>query len=210
MHPEAVERIRGRPAGTVVAGVLERHGIGVYRRGDASHGRVRSVVGTVASVSPPDSRRIALTRETLPLGEVVEWATVPSCGAVVTFLGVTRDHSAGRDRVTRLTYEAYEEVAIQRLDAVAAEAERRWPGVERVALVHRLGVVECTEASVLVVVASPHRDVAFEAARFCIDTLKETVPIWKQEHWTGGSDWAERAHPVRPVPGSASDPVPAR
>jgi molybdopterin synthase catalytic subunit len=79
-----------------------------------------------------------------------------------------------------------------------------------VALVHRLGDVACTEASVLVVVSAPHRAEAFAAARFCIDTLKETVPIWKQEHWAGGTDWSEAASPVRPVPGAGTDPVPAR
>ena len=92
-----------------------------------------------------------------------------------------------------LTYEAYEEEAVAKLAAVADEARRRWPVVDRVALLHRIGDLELSEASVAVVVSSPHRPEAFEAARFCIDTLKETVPIWKREHWEGGSDWATRA-----------------
>ena len=66
-------------------------------------------------------------------------------------------------------------------------------------LLHRLGHLELSEASVLVVASSPHRAEAFEAARFAIDTLKETVPIWKQEHWDGGTAWSEAAHDVRPV-----------
>ena len=66
-------------------------------------------------------------------------------------------------------------------------------------MLHRTGALALSEASVAVVVSSPHRDVAFEAARFCIDTLKETVPIWKQEHWAEGSDWALGAHVIRPV-----------
>ena len=98
-----------------------------------------------------------------------------------------------------LTYEAYEEEAVRRLAAVAARARRRWPVVERVALLHRIGDLALSEASVAVVVSSPHRAEAFEAARFCIDTLKETVPIWKREHWEDGSDWATRSHPVRTV-----------
>jgi molybdopterin synthase catalytic subunit len=110
-----------------------------------------------------------------------------------------RDHAEGRDDVVGMTYEAYEEHATVRLREVATEARRRWPVVERVALLHRLGELALSDASVAVVVSSPHRADAFEAARFCIDTLKETVPIWKREHWAGGSDWATGTHPVRPV-----------
>ena len=125
------------------------------------------------------------------------------------FLGVVRDHSEGRDGVTGLTYEAYEEEAVAKLAAVADEARRRWPVVDRVALLHRIGDLALSEASVAVVVSSPHRAEAFEAARFCIDTLKETVPIWKREHWEGGSDWGTRAQPVRPRDGLRSSPCPA-
>ena len=116
------------------------------------------------------------------------------------FLGVVRDHSEGRDGVRGLTYEAYEEEAVATLAAVAAEARRRsGRSIERVALLHRIGDLALSEASVAVVVSSPHRAEAFEAARFCIDTLKETVPIWKREHWEGGSDWGTVASPVRSV-----------
>lgn len=144
---------------------------------------------------------IGLTTERLPTAEAMEWATLPSCGAVVTFAGVTRDNSEGRPGVTALTYEAYEEQALARMAEIAAEARRRWPDLERVALLHRIGTLTLTEASVIVVVSSPHRPQAFEAARFCIDTLKETVPIWKAEEWAEGTDWALGAHPIRPVSG---------
>src|SRR5439155_9456430 len=127
-------------------------------------------------------------------------------GAVVVFLGVVRDHADGRTGVTNLTYEAYEEEAVAKLASVAAAAHERWPVIDRVALLHRTGDLALSEASVAVVVSSPHRAEAFEAARFCIDTLKETVPIWKREHWEGGSDWATRSHPVRAV----EDPAGAR
>ena len=106
--------------------------------------------------------------------------------------------------MTSITYEAYEEEATQRLSAVAGEARQRWPVVERIALLHRVGDLALSEASVAVVVSAPHRPEAFEAARFCIDTLKETVPIWKLEHWDGGSDWATCAHPVKAVRDSTS------
>jgi molybdopterin synthase catalytic subunit len=142
---------------------------------------------------------IALTPDPLPVADATAWATTPASGAVVVFLGVVRDHSEGRDGVVGLSYEAYEAEARARLSAVAAEARRRWPVLERLALLHRVGDLELSEASVVVVAASPHRPEAFEAARFCIDTLKETVPIWKREHWAGGSDWGQCAHDVRPV-----------
>jgi molybdopterin synthase catalytic subunit len=151
----------------------------------------------IEPASEPDW--VALTPERLPIERATTWATTPDCGAVVAFSGVVRDHSDGRDGVTALTYEAYEEVAQRRMQEVAAETRRRWPALGRIALLHRLGHLELSEASVIVVVGSPHRAEAFDAARFAIDTLKETVPIWKREHWADGSDWATRAHEVRPV-----------
>jgi molybdopterin synthase catalytic subunit len=140
---------------------------------------------------------VALSADALPVAEAMAWATRPGDGAVVCFAGVVRDSSEGRDGVAALTYEAYEEQAAARMAQVAASAHRRWPSVDRIALLHRLGELSLSEASVVVVVSSPHRAEAFEAARFCIDTLKETVPIWKREHWSGGSDWAVADHPIR-------------
>lgn len=157
------------------------------------------VAGSPDAHDEPDATRIALTRDPLPVEALTAWATTPGSGAVVTFLGVVRDHADGRDDVTGLSYEAYEEEAVGRLAAVAAAARVRWPEVERIALEHRLGDLQLSESSVVVVVSSPHRGAAFEAARFCIDTLKETVPIWKREHWEGGSDWGTGANPVRAV-----------
>jgi molybdopterin synthase catalytic subunit len=142
---------------------------------------------------------VALDGSPLPIAEATEWATTPGSGAVVTFLGVVRDHAEGRSGVSGLTYEAYEQVAVQRMAEIAAEVRRRWPDVERAALLHRTGALTLSEASVAVVVSAPHRGEAFEAARFAIDTLKETVPIWKREHWAGGDDWSHAAHDARPV-----------
>lgn len=146
---------------------------------------------------------VELAHAELPVDEARRWVTTPSSGAVVVFTGVVRDHSDGRDGVTALTYEAWAEEAGKRLRAVVSEARQRWPAAARMAALHRLGVVPLGEPTVVVAVSAPHRDVAFEAARFCIDTLKETVPVWKREHWEGGSDWAECAHPLRDV----ADPV---
>jgi len=135
----------------------------------------------------------------LPVEAANAWVTTSGSGAIVSFVGVVREHSEGRAGVRGLTYEAYEEEATRRLTDIADELRRRWPDVERVALLHRVGDLALSEPSVAVVVSAPHRADAFEAARFGIDTLKETVPIWKREHWDGGSEWADHSHPARPV-----------
>lgn len=152
-------------------------------------------------LTPPASSHdwVALGTAPLPVDEALRWVTTPGSGGIVCFLGVVRDHSDGRDGVVGLSYEAYEEQAARALRDVAAEARRRWPVVQRLALLHRTGDLDLSDVSVAVVVSTPHRADAFEAARFCIDTLKETVPIWKREHWRGGSDWATSDHPLRAV-----------
>jgi molybdopterin synthase catalytic subunit len=152
--------------------------------------------------SPPDDETvdwIVLTSEALSAEAAIAWVATPRSGAVVTFAGIVRDHADGRDGVRAMTYEAYEDPARRAMGEVVAAARARWPVLERVALLHRVGDLELSEPSVLVAVSAPHRGEAFDAARFCIDTLKETVPIWKQEHWSGGSDWAVEQHPLRPV-----------
>jgi molybdopterin synthase catalytic subunit len=154
--------------------------------------------------APPDGVDwVGLLATPLPTEAAVAWATTPSAGAVVTFLGVVRGHSEGRAGVVGLGYEAYEGEAMRVLTEIATEARRRWPSLERVALLHRTGELALSEPSVAVVVSSPHRPEAFEAARFCIDTLKESVPIWKREHWSDGSDWAVAEQPIRPVGASS-------
>ena len=128
---------------------------------------------------------LALTTEPLPADGALAWATLPSCGAVVTFAGTVRDHAEGRPGVVSLEYEAYPEQVVPRLRSIVAEARTRWPTLGRVALLHRVGPLAVTDVSVLVAVSAPHRPEAFEAARFSIDTLKATVPIWKSETWVG-------------------------
>jgi len=141
--------------------------------------------------------RVELVDTALDIGKLYEWAVTPSCGAVVVFSGIVRDHAEGRSGVSSLAYEAYRDVALTKMREVVAEARRRFSAVGRIALVHRLGDLQLTEASVVVVVSAPHRPDAFAAARFCIDTLKRTVPIWKKETWADGSDWGTNA--VAPV-----------
>jgi molybdopterin synthase catalytic subunit len=151
------------------------------------------------STADATSDWIALTGERLPTDDAVAWATTPECGAVVVFIGVVRDHAEGRDGVTGMTYEAYTGPAERAMRDIADEARRRYDGLGRLVILHRVGELSLGEASVLVVAAAAHRAPAFDAGRYCIDTLKESVPIWKQEHWAGGSSWAVEQHPIRPV-----------
>lgn len=132
---------------------------------------------------------LALSTADLPVAEAYAWAVRPDCGAVVLFTGTARDHSEGREEVSLLEYEAYEEHVVPRLAAVAEELRTRWPDVRRVAMIHRIGPVPVGEAAVIVAVSSPHRGAAFEAGKFGIDSLKSTVPIWKREKWRDGESW---------------------
>lgn len=156
-------------------------------------------VPNVATPAGESNDWVAVTTDVLDVGGAYGWAVRPECGAVVVFSGTVRDHADGRDNVTHLTYEAYEDKALARLADIVTEARRRWPTIVRVALLHRVGRLELGESSVLVVVSSPHRPEAFEAGRYCIDTLKLAVPIWKQEEWSDGVDWGTGAHDITSV-----------
>jgi molybdopterin synthase catalytic subunit len=132
---------------------------------------------------------IQLTREPLDRNALVEAVTHASVGGIVIFEGVVRDNARGK-QVRYLEYDAYIEMAKEQIRAIVDEAERRW-GVEHVAVAHRFGRLEIGEASVIIVVATPHRAEAFEACHYIIDTLKTTVPIWKKEVATDGEEWVE-------------------
>jgi molybdopterin synthase catalytic subunit len=132
----------------------------------------------------------------LPVDEAGAWAVRADCGAVVSFSGTARDHAGDRRGVTSLEYEAYEEQARPRMLAIAEAARVRWPEIGRMALIHRLGLVPLGESAVVVVASAPHRGEAFEAARFGIDALKATVPIWKHERWDSGASWGVDAQHV--------------
>jgi molybdopterin synthase catalytic subunit len=142
---------------------------------------------------------VALSPGPLPVAEASAWVVLPSCGATVTFTGTARDHAEGRPGVHRLEYEAYEEPALARLGAIGTEIRGRWPAVGRVAMLHRTGVVDLGDAAVVVAVSAPHRGEAFDAARFAIDELKRTVPIWKRESWDGGESWGLEAQHLTEV-----------
>jgi molybdopterin synthase catalytic subunit len=112
-------------------------------------------------------------------------------GAVVTFLGLVRNHNLGR-RVRYLEYEAYEALAVKAFERIAAEIHERWPDT-RFALHHRIGRLEIGQASVAIAARSPHRGNAYAACRYAIERVKQIAPIWKREFFDGGDVWIEGA-----------------
>jgi len=130
---------------------------------------------------------VRLTRDPIDLAALQ--VTSAADGALCLFVGVVRDHNAGR-RVLWLEYEAYEQMALPLMQQIADDLRQRW-SISDVRLVHRLGRLEIGEPSVAVAVASPHRAEAFAACRHAIDTLKATVPIWKKEFYADGSAWLD-------------------
>ena len=148
---------------------------------------------------------IHLTNKKIDTNALLDCVRSPRAGAIVLFLGTARELTDGR-RTASLDYECYPQMAQNKLEELEQEARRRWPLVE-CALVHRLGRLELGEASVAVAVSAPHRQEAFQAGQWLIDTLKEVVPIWKQENWADGtSQWV---HPgIEPLPAKPTSDEP--
>ena len=128
-----------------------------------------------------------LQRDVIDPMELHQHVSHAGAGAVLIFVGETRNHFEGR-AVLRLEYEAYEEMALSEFALIVSEMKERWPDV-RCAMVHRLGVVPVGEASVVVAVSAGHRENAYLASRFGIDSLKSRVPIWKKEIFANGEQW---------------------
>jgi len=117
---------------------------------------------------------------------------LPTCGGIVIFVGTVRNHTKGK-RVISLDFEAKESMAIKEMNKIASEACGKWP-IYKIAIHHRTGHLEIGEVPVIIAVGAAHRDAAFEACRYAIDTLKQTVPIWKKEIFEDGEVWVA-AHP---------------
>ena len=135
-----------------------------------------------------------LRHEPLDVGAAFAFLQTPKAGGIDLFVGTTRQWTGDKETV-RLDYDCYEAMALKEMERLAAEAQARWP-VERVCILHRLGVVPPAEASVVVGVATPHRADAFAACRYLIDALKKQVPIWKREVYADGeTEWVEGSAP---------------
>jgi molybdopterin synthase catalytic subunit len=183
---------------------MEQDGSSGLCREDRGQRKVAQMDRAPAAAPELGDDWVALAPAHLPVAAVSAWVVRPDCGATVTFTGTARDHAPGRPGVHRLEYEAYEEPATARLHALLAELRVRWPSLGRVALLHRVGVVELEDAAVVVAVSAPHRAEAFEAARFAIDELKRSVPIWKREAWAGGESWGLEAQHITEISGTTA------
>ncbi len=148
-------------------------------------------------MNTPHGRDWVLVSEAPLVSEtLVAWATRPDCGAVVTFCGTARNSSTNGHVIQALEYDTSVELAEHRIAQVVALARSRWSVLGAVAIHHRVGLVQLGEPAVVIVVASPHRQAAYEASQFCIDTVKRCVPMWKREIWEGGSAWSEEAQDI--------------
>ncbi len=137
---------------------------------------------------------VRIQTEPIEVDAVVRAVSASSTGAIDVFIGTTRDNAEGR-AVRALDYEAHETMAIKELSRIVASVAERWKG-SRAAVVHRIGRVPVGEASVVIAVSAPHRAEAFEACRYVIDTLKQTVPIWKKEEFHDGTaGWSGMSSP---------------
>ncbi|KAF6020057.1 MOCS2 [Bugula neritina] len=134
---------------------------------------------------------IFLTHNKISVATHIEAVVLPSCGAISTFIGTTRDNFNDK-KVIRLEYECYNSMALKELEKICLQMRNKFEDLGRVCIVHRLGLVPVCEASVFIAVSSPHRAAAIAAAEFCINQVKATVPIWKKEIYEDAtSEWKE-------------------
>jgi molybdopterin synthase catalytic subunit len=129
-----------------------------------------------------------VTSDRLSVEEVAGRLADPAIGAVVTFVGVVRNETDGRE-VRYLEYEVYPEMAEESLRQIGDELRSRWQTIREVAIVHRVGRLEVGETAVVIALSAAHRPELFDALHFAIDRLKEIVPIWKKEVWMDGTEW---------------------
>ncbi|WP_299581554.1 molybdenum cofactor biosynthesis protein MoaE [Mucilaginibacter sp.] len=136
--------------------------------------------------------QIEIFSSPLNIQSAIDWVMSPESGGIDVFIGTVRNATKGK-RVIKLEFEAYEPMAIAEMEKIAKQAFEKWP-VQKVLIHHRTGVLEVGEVPVVIAVSAAHRAAAFDACRYIIDTLKQTVPIWKKEIFEDGEVWVA-AHP---------------
>ena len=128
-----------------------------------------------------------ISKEPIVIQEVIDKVVQREAGAITTFIGTVRELTHGK-KTLYLIYEAYEAMAVKKLEQIGDEIKKRWSGAE-VAITHRVGKLDITDIAVVIAVSTPHRADAYEANRYAIERIKEIVPIWKKEHWEDGEEW---------------------
>lgn len=134
---------------------------------------------------------LKITGEVLDITACINWVMTPQAGGIDVFIGTVRGQTKGK-KVIRLEFEAYEKMALSEMKKIAGEMMKRWP-LHKVLIHHRTGILQIGEVPVVIAVSASHRNAAFDACRYAIDTLKQTVPIWKKEIFEDGEEWVE--HP---------------
>lgn len=141
--------------------------------------------------APTGDTWLAISDEPLHAEPILRWLVSPEHGAQVSFFGVIRNHNQGRD-VLGVSYDVFEPLALQGFGELARVARDKWGAGLRIAVLHRRGRLAIGDIAVAIVVGSPHRDEAYQASRFLIEEIKHRSPIWKQEHYAGGSsEWIQ-------------------
>jgi len=132
-------------------------------------------------------RMYEISKEPIDIQVVINKVVQREAGAITTFIGTVRELTHGK-KTLFLIYEAYEAMAVKKLEQIGLEIEQRWDG-SQVAITHRVGRLDITDVAVVIAVSTPHRVDAYEANRYAIERIKEIVPIWKKEHWEDGESW---------------------
>ncbi|WP_374721601.1 molybdenum cofactor biosynthesis protein MoaE [Peribacillus tepidiphilus] len=128
-----------------------------------------------------------ITKEPINVQSIIDKVIQREAGAITTFIGTVRELTHGK-KTLYLIYEAYESMAVKKLEQIGKEIQEKWPGA-KVAITHRVGKLDITDVAVVIAVSTPHRADAYEANRYAIERIKEIVPIWKKEHWETGEQW---------------------
>jgi molybdopterin synthase catalytic subunit len=130
---------------------------------------------------------LKITSEPLNITSAIDYVTSEECGGIDVFIGTVRNETKGK-KVVRLEFECYESMAMKEMEKIALQIRERWP-VHRILMHHRTGVLQIKDIPVIIAVSAAHRDAAFDACRYAIDTLKQTVPVWKKEIFADGEEW---------------------